>query len=50
MQGIDPADCVAYGDNYSDRFLMEGMGKAVAVRPKRNLRKYARKKGWLIVD
>lgn len=50
IQGVDPADCVAYGDNYSDRHLMEGVGRAVAVRPKRNLRKYARKKGWTIVE
>lgn len=48
--GIDPEKCVAYGDNYSDRFLMEGMGRAVAVRPKRNLRKYATRKGWAIVE
>lgn len=48
--GVDPARCVAYGDNFSDRFLMEGMGQAVAVKPKRNLRKYAAHKGWTIVE
>lgn len=49
-QGINLARCAAYGDNYSDRFMMEAVGRPVAVRPRGNLRRYARGRGWLVVD
>lgn len=49
-QGVALARCAAYGDNYSDRFMMEAVGRAVAVRPRSNLRRYARGRGWIIVD
>ena len=48
-RGIEMKNCAAYGDNYSDRFLMEAAGTAVAVRPRGNLNSYAKKRGWHVV-
>lgn len=40
---------VAYADNWSDRALLEHVGRAVVVHPNRRLGRLARKKGWLVV-
>lgn len=50
LNQVEIKNCAAYGDNFSDRFLMEATGWPVAVRPRRNLRRYAGKLGWTIVD
>ena len=39
----------AYADNWSDRALLDHVGRAVVVRPHRKLKKLALAKGWTIV-
>jgi phosphoserine phosphatase len=41
---------VAYADNWSDRALLERVGRAVVVRPGRRLRRLAMLRGWTIVN
>jgi HAD superfamily hydrolase (TIGR01490 family) len=48
--GVDLADTVAYADNWSDRALLEKVGRAIAVHPHRKLKKLALEKGWTIVN
>ena len=45
--GMD--DAAAYADNWSDRVLLEQVGRAVVVHPHRKLRRLARQRGWTIV-
>ncbi|CAN5627219.1 hypothetical protein BH23PLA1_BH23PLA1_45280 [soil metagenome] len=40
---------VAYADNWSDRALLQKVGKAVVVHPGRRLRRLALRSGWQIV-
>jgi HAD superfamily hydrolase (TIGR01490 family) len=47
--GIMMDESVAYADNWSDRALLERVGKAVVVHPHRRLKRLARKRGWEIV-
>jgi HAD superfamily hydrolase (TIGR01490 family) len=42
-------DAVAYADNWSDRALLERVGRAVVVYPHRKLRRLARRRGWTIL-
>lgn len=49
-RGIDLADAAAYADNWSDRALLEKVGRAVAVHPHRKLKRLARRRGWTIVS
>jgi HAD superfamily hydrolase (TIGR01490 family) len=42
-------DAVAYADNWSDRLLLERVGRAVVVHPHRKLKRLARRRGWTIV-
>ncbi len=42
-------DAVAYADNWSDRALLEKVGRAVVVRPRGRLLRLARARGWDIV-
>ena len=42
-------DAVAYADNWSDRALLETVGRAVVVRPRGRLLRLARARGWSIV-
>jgi HAD superfamily hydrolase (TIGR01490 family) len=42
-------DCAFYSDSYSDRGLMERVGRPVAANPDRRLRRFARQRGWEIV-
>jgi HAD superfamily hydrolase (TIGR01490 family) len=48
-QNLDLGRAVAYADNWSDRPLLERVGRAVVVRPPRRLAKLAVERGWCIV-
>jgi HAD superfamily hydrolase (TIGR01490 family) len=47
--GILMDETAAYADNWSDRALLEQVGKAVVVHPHRRLRRLARQRGWEII-
>ncbi|WP_165233150.1 HAD family hydrolase [Aquisphaera insulae] len=47
--GISMETAVAYADNWSDRALLERVGRAVVVRPKGRLLRLARERGWDVV-
>jgi HAD superfamily hydrolase (TIGR01490 family) len=49
-RGIDLADAVAYADNWSDRALLEKVGRPIAVHPHRRLKRLALRRGWTIVN
>ena len=42
-------DAIAYADNWSDRSLLEQVGRAVVVHPRGRLLRLARARGWNIV-
>jgi phosphoserine phosphatase len=42
-------EAVAYADNWSDRALLERVGRAVVVRPRSRLARLARQRGWDMV-
>lgn len=44
--GVAPEETLALGDSWSDRFVMEICGSAVAVDPGRRLAALAAEKGW----
>lgn len=46
---ISMDETVAYADNWSDRALLENVGKAVVVHPHRKLARLARHRGWMIL-
>ncbi len=48
-RGIPMEDAAAYADNWSDRALLERVGRAVVVRPHGRLLRLARRRGWDIV-
>lgn len=48
--GISMDEAVAYADNWSDRALLARVGRAVAVRPHRKLKRLARRRGWTIAS
>lgn len=48
--GMDPSDCMAIGDSWSDMSVMLLCGRGVAVSPDRRLRRLAAAEGWSIVD
>jgi len=48
-RGITMDESVAYADNWSDRALLQRVGKAVVVHPHRRLRRLAQERGWEIV-
>lgn len=48
-QGIAMDSAAAYADNWSDRALLERVGRAVVVRPSGKLRRLALKRGWDLV-
>lgn len=48
-RGIPMNEAAAYGDNWSDRSLLEKVGHAIAVQPHRKLRTLAMKRGWTVV-
>jgi HAD superfamily hydrolase (TIGR01490 family) len=46
---ISMDEAAAYADNWSDRALLEQVGRAVVVHPRGKLRRLARRRGWTIV-
>jgi HAD superfamily hydrolase (TIGR01490 family) len=48
-QGIEMDETAAYADNWSDRALLERVGRAVVVRPRGKLARLARRRNWEIV-
>ncbi len=46
---VDMGKAVAYADNWSDRALLEQVGRAVVVNPRGRLLRLARVRGWDIV-
>lgn len=48
-RGIAMDSTAAYADNWSDRALLQSVGRAVVVRPKGKLLKLARERGWDVV-
>ena len=46
---VDPADCWAYSDHWSDKHMLEAVGHGVTVNPRGELLKMARRKGWEIL-
>lgn len=47
---IDPGDCWAYSDHWSDKEMLEAVGNAVAVNPRGPLLRLAKKNGWTILN
>lgn len=47
--GFDLAKCYAYADGWNDRWMLESVGRAVAVNPSRKLEELARKREWAVV-
>lgn len=48
-RGISMDAAAAYADNWSDRALLERVGRAVVVRPRGKLARLARERGWDVV-
>jgi HAD superfamily hydrolase (TIGR01490 family) len=48
--GVPLRDSAFYTDSYSDLTVLEAVSEPVAVNPDPRLRRYAHKRGWLIVD
>jgi HAD superfamily hydrolase (TIGR01490 family) len=48
-KGFDLAGCFAYGDSWSDRWMLEAVGRAVTVNPSPRLEALARKREWAVV-
>lgn len=49
-KGIGMDAAVAYADNWSDRALLQEVGRAIVVRPRGRLRRLAEGRGWTIVS
>lgn len=47
-RGFDLARCYAYADSWSDRWMLESVGRAVAVNPSPKLEALARKREWAV--
>ena len=43
------SDCVAYGNSFNDRFLLEAVHVAIAVTPDRRLGRLAKRQHWDIL-
>jgi HAD superfamily hydrolase (TIGR01490 family) len=48
--GVDPKECWAYSDHWSDKHMLEAVGHGVAVNPRGPLLRMARVKGWEILE
>jgi phosphoserine phosphatase len=44
--GFDLPECYAYGNCVSDRWMLEAVGRPVAVNPLREMEALARRRGW----
>lgn len=49
-QGVDPAECHAYGDDISDLPMLEQVGHPTVVTGGRALEEQARARGWRLLD
>ncbi|MEK6975392.1 MAG: HAD family hydrolase [Candidatus Thermoplasmatota archaeon] len=47
---VDPAQCWAYSDHWSDKQMLETVGHGVTVNPRGPLLRMARAKGWEILE
>ncbi len=47
--GVDPADCYAYTDHYSDKHMLEAVGHGVCINPRSRLTSLAQREGWRIL-
>jgi phosphoserine phosphatase len=48
--GLDPGDCWAYSDHWSDKEMLQAVGHPVTVNPRGRLRSLALKEGWEILE
>jgi HAD superfamily hydrolase (TIGR01490 family) len=46
---VDLADCYAYGDSVNDRYLLETVGRPMAVNPSKELARIAREQEWPVL-
>lgn len=49
-RGVALSDCAFYTDSFSDRSVLELVGRPVAVNPDPRLRRAAARAGWAVVD
>jgi HAD superfamily hydrolase (TIGR01490 family) len=49
-EGLDLARCAAYSDSSNDIPMLEVVGEPCAINPDRELRAYARERGWRVRD
>ena len=49
IHGFEPSESYYYGDSFTDQYVMESVGKPVAVSPDRRLLKIVRMKNWPIL-
>lgn len=49
-QGCDLERCYAYADSWSDRWMLEAVGRPAAVNPTRSLARMARAKEWRMLS
>jgi len=47
---LDLAHCYAYADNSSDRWLLEAVGRPIAVNPSNDLAQLARIRAWAVLN
>ena len=48
-KGFELARCYAYGDSESDRWMLEAVGRPVAVNPTPKLEQLARRREWAVM-
>ena len=48
-KGFELAQCYAYGDSVSDQWMLEAVGRPVAVNPSWRLKTLARRKSWPVL-
>jgi alcohol-forming fatty acyl-CoA reductase len=49
-KGFDLAECYAYGDSWSDRRMLEAVGRAATVNPSWRMERLARRRGWSVLS
>jgi HAD superfamily hydrolase (TIGR01490 family) len=49
-EDLDLRRCFAYGDNSSDRWMLEAVGKPAAVNPSNDLARIARRNDWAVLQ
>jgi HAD superfamily hydrolase (TIGR01490 family) len=49
-KGLALAECYAYGDSASDRWMLEAVGRAAVVNPSRAMERIARRRGWAVLN